>query len=286
MKNSLNALVQKIDFDFIKNSKITFSISTFLISVIVFLFVSKGLNLGVDFTGGMIFEVKSQQAPFNLAEIRKKMLDKDIQEATVQFLNNHHELLIRLKKDQGSDKIKEIFADQEIQYDRIDYVGPQVSSELVYKGTLATITALIGMFLYLFVRFHWSFAVSGVLALIHDVILSLGFFILLGMEFNIPSIAAILTIIGYSINDSVVIFDRIREYSKNRDMINQAIKSTLTRTLLTSFTTMLAALPLVIFGKGVLHDFSLVILFGVFIGTYSSIFIAGPLLPLLSSRTK
>ena len=288
MNNFLNAIVEKVDLDFIKMSRISFPVSIALIIIIIFLFFIKGTNLGVDFTGGMIFEMRSKQSPFDLVNIRKKMAEANIQEATVQYLNNHNEILIRLKAKQGSNQVKKIFSEQDVVYDKIDYVGPQVSSELIYKGILATLTALFGMFFYLLVRFSWPFAAAGVLALIHDVVLSIGFFIITQMEFNVPSIAAILTIIGYSINDSVVIFDRIREYAKNRsvDTINKAIKSTLTRTILTSFTTMLAAVPLIIFGKGTLHDFSWVILFGVFVGTYSSIFIAGPLLKTLRVLTK
>lgn len=283
MKSSVNSIVEKIKYNFIKNSNVnfTFSIVTFLI--IAILFVVQGINLGVDFTGGMVFEVKSLESDFNLPLIRNSLIDKGVKEATVQYSDNQHEIIIKLKGDRGADKVKEVFSGMKIQYDKIDYVGPQVSSELIYTGILSVVLAFLGMFLYLLFRFNWYFALSGIIALVHDVILSIGFFVVTQLEFNTSSVAAILTIIGYSINDSVVIFDRIREYikiGKNdfAQVINKAIHSTLTRTILTSLTTMLAAIPLIILGEGTLHDFSLIILFGVFIGTYSSIFIAGPLL--------
>ncbi|MBQ4874944.1 MAG: protein translocase subunit SecF [Rickettsiaceae bacterium H1] len=284
MNNLLNSIVRKINFDFVKNSKFTYSFSVFFILAIIVSYFFYGINFGIDFTGGQIFEIKSLDKPFDSAKIRKDFELNEINDAFVQNLGNENEIIIRLKGNNRSDKIKEMFSTQKVEYKKIDFVGAQISSEFIVKGVLAVFLALLGMFFYLLLRFNWSFALSGVICLIHDVIFSIGLFVVTQMEFNIPSIAAILTIIGYSINDSVVIFDRIREYLAKRskkydfsELVNQAIHSTLIRTSLTSFTTMLAALPLVILGKSTLHDFSLVILFGVFIGTYSSIFIAGPL---------
>lgn len=281
MNNWLDSKVQNISFDFVKSGNIACFVSIVFIFSSVILYSTQGINLGVDFTGGQVFEIKSLDAPFDIESIKNELNERYIRESVVYSLGNRHEIVIKLKGKAEVHKIKEIFSSQKVQYDKIDYVGPQVSFELIFKGLMSVGLALAGMFAYLLLRFNWYFALSGIIGLIHDVILSVGFCIITQMEFNIPSVAAILTIIGYSINDSVVIFDRIREYllkdNKER-IINRAIHSTLIRTILTSLTTALAALPLVVIGKGTLHDFSLIILFGVFVGTYSSIFISGPLL--------
>ena len=287
VNNLLDSTLKKIKCNFVRVSIFTNFISVLLILISLIMYFINGINFGIDFIGGQIFEIKSLDKPFDIEKIRNEFELNKIKEASIQYLGNRNEIVIRLKERHESEKVKRIFSSQTVEYLKIDFVGPQVSSELIFKGMIAIFTALIGMFFYLLVRFNWCFALSGVLALIHDVIISVGFFVITRMEFNIPSIAAMLTIIGYSINDSVVIFDRIREHlsKKNKlsfsELINKAIHSTLLRTILTSFTTMLAAIPLVVLGKGVLHDFSLVIFFGVFVGTYSSIFISGPLLKFL-----
>ncbi len=284
----LNSIVEQFGFDFIKRSSVIFSISALLIIVTFVMCLFKGINFGVDFTGGTVFEIKSVGEKFELDKIRQDLQENNIGEAVVQSIDSRGKnIMVKLKGKQDSEQVKAVFLGYKVEYDRIDYVGPQVSSELIYKGVAAITLALFGMFFYLLVRFNISFAVSGVIGLVHDVVLIIGLFSVTQMEFNIPSVAAVLTIIGYSINDSVVIFDRIREHlGKKMEMdfnlvINKAIHSTLTRTILTSLTTVCAAIPLVVVGKGTLHDFSLVILFGVLIGTYSSVFIAGPLLTFL-----
>ncbi len=288
MNTLLDSIANKINFNFVKKSYFAYLLSTIFLLIAIFIYSLNGFNLGVDFSDGQIFEIKSLDGDFNINNIRQDLKNKNLGEASVQHLGNKKEIIIKLKGTKSSSEdIKQIFSGQTVEYIKIDFVGSQMSKELIFKGLLSVFLALLGMFLYLLFRFNWCFAFSGIIALIHDVCFIFSFFILTKIEFNIPSVAAILTIIGYSINDSVVIFDRIREFSKKKkklsvaEIIDQAIKSTLVRTTLTSITTILAAIPLVFLGKGTLHDFSITILFGVIVGTYSSIFIAGPLISYL-----
>jgi preprotein translocase SecF subunit len=270
-----------------------FSIISIIVSIGLVAF--KGLNLGIDFAGGILIEARINQK-FATSEIREK-LSQQIDDIHIQESDN--DIIIRVAKPQGEpnlliEKIKNILAENysNIEYRKIDFVGPQVGSELIFKGLLALILSFIFIMIYIWIRFDWQFGVGGIFALIHDTFLTLGFFALTGIEFNLTSIASILTIIGYSINDSVVIYDRIREnlklYPKIElsNLINSSTNSTLSRTILTASTTLISLLALILFGGEALFSFSMATFFGILIGTYSSIYISAPILLYFDPRKK
>jgi preprotein translocase subunit SecF len=258
-----------------------------LVASIVSLSVNK-LNFGLDFTGGTLIEVGFQQ-PANLQQVRDVLDDNGYGDAIVQNYGTQQDLLIRLeprtdvKAEQlGSSIIEALRSniDQSIEMRRIEFVGPNVGDEFIEQGGLAMLTALICILIYIALRFEWRLAVGAVAALAHDVILTLGLFSILGLEFDLTVLAALLAVIGYSINDTVVVSDRIREtfrkFAKLTPMqtVNRALTDTLSRTLVTSLTTILVLLTLFFLGGPLIHGFSTALLFGVVIGTYSSIFIA------------
>lgn len=258
-----------------------------LVASIVSLSINK-LNFGLDFTGGTLIEVGFQQ-PANLQQVRDVLDDNGYGDAIVQNYGTQQDLLIRLeprtdvKAEQlGSSIIEALRSniDQSIEMRRIEFVGPNVGDEFIEQGGLAMLTALICILIYIALRFEWRLAVGAVAALAHDVILTLGLFSILGLEFDLTVLAALLAVIGYSINDTVVVSDRIREtfrkFAKLTPMqtVNRALTDTLSRTLVTSLTTILVLLTLFFLGGPLIHGFSTALLFGVVIGTYSSIFIA------------
>lgn len=278
--------------------KVGFALSLLLIVASIGLLVTKGLQFGIDFTGGMVMEMRLAE-PVPLSELRTAVVSTDIGQVTLQHFGSDRDVMLRVQAAEGGEQqalvaqIKDMLATAVpvgIEYRKVDYVGPQVGEELVEAGVMALGFSFLAMLLYIWFRFEWQFGMGAIIALIHDAILTLGFFALLGLEFNLASIAAILTIIGYSINDSVVIYDRVREnlrkYKKMplSELLNVSINDTLSRTLLTAGTTIVALLALVLFGGAVIRDFSMAILFGVVIGTYSSIFIAAPLLQYMGLR--
>ncbi|CAI27507.1 Protein-export membrane protein SECF [Ehrlichia ruminantium str. Gardel] len=276
-----------INVDFFKYRVYAISCSSLLVILSVLLVLFKGICFGTDFAGGIIIELRVNQV--DIKEINLKLQERGFVGFSVQsFNNNNKELMIRFKNEQNLDKtdsiekikgiLKEILGD--VTYLKIDYVGPQVGYKQIFEGIYAILFSLLGMFLYLWIRFQWRFALGGIIALLHDVVLTLGLISLLGIEFNLSSTAAILTVIGYSVNDSVVIYDRIRELlrkmlkEKITEIINISINATLSRTILTSGTTMIAAIPLMLLCSGTVRDLSIIIFFGIAVGTYSSIFIA------------
>lgn len=285
--------------DFIGIKKLAFAASLLLILLSVFMFVTRGLNLGIDFTGGIVLEVRQEQAA-DLSAMRSALGELNLGEVSLQnFGTNAGDVMIRIQAEDGADQaaivehVKEGLVkalDTPLEYRKVDYVGPQVGRELVEAGAEAAVSAFFAILLYIWFRFEWNFGVGAVAALIHDVLLTIGFFAITRLEFNLTSIAAVLTIVGYSINDSVVIYDRIREnlrkYKKMPlpELINLSINETLSRTILTAGTTILALLALAIFGGEVLKSFSYSVLFGVTIGTYSSIYIAAPMLDMMTLR--
>lgn len=271
-----------------------FSLSISLMLATFALLAVRGLNFGIDFTGGMVIEAWFKEAP-QIAGIRQELQQVYEGEISLQHLGDTHTVLIRIGYTGGSEKeqadlihtIKEQFAQnhpQGIEYRKIDYVGPRVGKELVRGGILSLILTLGGIMVYVWFRFAWQYGIGGVAALIHDTILTLGFYSLTQIEFNLSSVAAILTVIGYSINDSVVIFDRIRDnlrkYKKMplEELLNESVNVTLSRTIMTSLTVVLAASALVFFGGDVIRSFSAGTLFGVLVGTYSTIYISVPVL--------
>jgi preprotein translocase SecF subunit len=270
--------------------------SIFFIAASLILIAVKGLNFGIDFSGGILIEARMSEK-VSISKVRDIFADK-VKDVQIQNIDQK-DLLIRVAKTDESQadivkKIQEIlsanFAD--VEYRKIDYVGPQVGSELIKKGVMALFLSFAFIMIYIWIRFDWQFGLGGIFALFHDVILTLGFFSLSGLEFNLTSIAAILTIIGYSINDSVVIYDRIREdlrrhkLMKLENLINLSTNSTLSRTILTSGVTLVSLASLIFFGGEVLFSFSLSTFVGIVIGTYSSIYISAPILIYLDPRKK
>ena len=280
----------KKDIPFMKYSKISavVSILTFLLSV-TFLFTS-GLNLGVDFTGGTIMEVSYPDAP-DVQEIRKTLESIDLKDAQVQNFGTAKDILIRLpiRKDQSianlsSEVTAALKLDNSLmEVKRIEAVGSQVGDELYENGALAILFVCLGIVLYLSMRFEWRFAIAAIIANMHDVIIILGFFAFFQWEFNLTVLAAVLAVLGYSVNESVVVFDRVREnFKKMRkasvaEVINNAITRTMSRTIMTHLSTQTVVISMLIFGGEILHNFSLALTIGILFGIYSSIMVGCPM---------
>ena len=275
----------------------TFALSSILSVASLVLFMTVNMNYGVDFKGGSLIEVQSKSGQADIADIRARLSELNIGDVQVQEFGSPSEVLIRVGSQDGGDNAEqtvvtkvrdELGADYEFR--RVETVGPTVSSELAREGTIGVIVALILIMVYVWFRFEWQFAVGAMIATIHDVVMTIGFFVITGIEFNQSSIAAILTIVGYSLNDTVVVYDRVREDLRKYkrmplpQLLNIAINETLSRTTLTALTTILALLALFLFGGEVIRSFTAAMLFGVIFGTYSSIFIAAPLLILFRLR--
>lgn len=277
----------------LKYRKIGLSLSILLTLATIALVLFKGLNFGIDFLGGSLIEVKTNGA--TISEFREKLGGLGIGEVALQEFGSENDILIRIQRQVGSEelqeqaiaKVQEAIKENVVEYRRIESVGPTVGAELKNAAIWATLAAITAIMIYVWFRFEWQFGVAAVASLIHDVVMTVGLFSLTGMEFNLAIVAALLTIAGYSINDTVVIFDRVREnlrkYKKLDmvDLLNQSVNETLSRTMITSFTTELALLMLVIFGGEVLRGFAIALIFGIFVGTYSTFFIAVPILNIL-----
>ncbi|WP_029040138.1 protein translocase subunit SecD [Cucumibacter marinus] len=256
------------------------------------LFGTTGLNLGIDFKGGSAIEIQSQSGPADIGAVREQLSGLDLGDVAVQGFGTPEDVLIRIEAQPGGDaaqqeavtKVTTAVEDAGYNVRRTEVVGPTVSGELAQTGTIAVVVAIVAVLAYIWLRFEWQFAVGAVMALVHDVALTIGMFAITGFEFNLASIAAILTIVGYSLNDTVVVYDRVRENLRKfrkmsiPDLLTMSINQTLSRTILTSFTTILALLSLVVFGGEVIRSFTVAMTWGVVVGTYSSIFIAAPLL--------
>ena len=261
-----------------------------ILSIIILIF--KGLNLGVDFKGGTLIELRTENSNINIAEIRQSFLKMNLGDITVKKFGKENDYLVKIEITKTDDEnfIKSIndklSADlgSNINFRRVENVGPKVSNELLRAGLLAITLSLAAMLFYIWIRFEWQFSLGAIIALMHDVIITVGIFSFLSYEVNLSIVAAVLTIVGYSMNDTVVIFDRIREnlrkYSKMSitEISDLSTNQTLSRTLITSVTTLLALLSIYIFGGAILKGFSFAMILGVIVGTYSSIFIATPVL--------
>jgi preprotein translocase subunit SecF len=280
--------VPKIDF--MRWHLYGFAFSILLGVVSIGLFLTVGLNLGIDFKGGLLIEARTQ-GPADLAGMRAKIDALHIGEASLQGFGAPDEVLIRLPLQNGGDAAQESAITaikgalgEGIEYRRQEVVGPSVGSELIRAGALATVLALAAILIYIWFRFEWQFGVGATISTIHDVVTTVGLFATFQLEFNLTTLAAILTIAGYSINDTVVIYDRVREAMRRHrtmpfsELINLALNETLSRTILTVSTVALAVLSLLIFGGEVLKGFSIAMLWGIVIGTYSSLFIAAPII--------
>ena len=265
-------------------------LSVSLVVVSLLLLTFKGLNFGIDFKGGTLIELRASESKINVSSLRDNLNQMNLGDVSVKKFGNETDFLIKFENNDNKNVIKEIKTNLDksfgnnFNFRRVENVGPKVSAELLKSGIIAISVALILMLIYIWIRFEWQFSLGAILALFHDVIVTLGLFSLLGLEINLSIIAAVLTIVGYSMNDTVVIFDRVREnlrkYSdiKIFELTNISINETLSRTLITSITTLLALLSIFFFGGEILRGFSLAMIFGVIFGTYSSIYIANTVL--------
>ena len=282
--------------NFFKYRYIAFGFSIILLFLSVILFIYKNLNLGIDFKGGIMIEAKFNNTP-NISSLRQKIDNLNIGNSEIQEFGDPQIILFKLESNsqdsQENNSIIEQFKKsigENVDYRRIEFVGPKVGSELKMIAIKAILFSLIAMFIYIWFRFSgWQFGLGALIALFHDVISTLGFFSISQIEFNLASIAAILTIAGYSINDTVVVFDRIRENLVKSELelsnlLNKSINQTLSRTFMTSVTTLLALVALYVFGGEVIKGFVSAMIWGVVIGTYSSIFIASPLIVLFGFK--
>ena len=286
--------------DFLKGKYIAFITSIILIILSIGLFFLNGLNFGIDFKGGTLIEIETQNK-IEISEVRSSLNSLSLGDIQVQEFGSDKNLLIRIEQQQGGDQIQQNILEivkqkltkdisETINFRRTEVVGPKVSGELIQSGTIAILVAVFAMLIYIWLRFEWQFSLGAVIALLHDVILTIGVFCLTQLEFNLPIIAAILTIVGYSMNDTVVVYDRVRENLRKfrskeiTSLLNLSINETLSRTIVTSVTTLLALVSLYIFGGEVIKGFTFAMIWGVLVGTYSSIFVAAPLLTYLDVK--
>ena len=295
------ALIRKLPhntkIDFLGRRKLFLVFSACLMVASLAAIAILGLNLGVDFRGGILIEIQTTE-PADLADLRRRLGGLDLGQVTLQEFGAANDVLINVERQEGDQKaqIKAIEAVKAelgglvAEYRRVEFVGPKVGGELKQAGILATVLALAGIGVYIWFRFEWQFAAAALAALIHDIFSTLGFFALIQIEFNLATLAAVLTIAGYSINDTVVIFDRVRETLRKYkklfilDLLNLSLNGTLSRTLLTSVTTLIALICLFVFGGQVIRGFSAGLIWGIVIGTYSSIGLAVPLLSFMNLR--
>ena len=272
------------------------SLSLVVVSLIFLIF--KGLNFGIDFKGGTLIELRSSSENIKISSLRDNLNQMNLGDISIKNFGNETDFLIKFENNENENIIEEIKNNLEksfgsnFSFRRVENVGPKVSAELLRSGIIAISVALTLMLIYIWIRFEWQFSLGAILALFHDVIVTLGLFSLLGLEINLSIIAAVLTIVGYSMNDTVVIFDRVRENLKKYsdikifELTNISINETLSRTLITSITTLLALLSIFFFGGEILKGFSLAMIFGVIFGTYSSIYIANTVLVRLNVSQK
>ena len=288
------------EIKFNKYYKLLNYVSLFLIIISLLLLVFKGLNLGVDFKGGTLIELRSNDKNSNISDIRNSFNQMNLGNVTVKKFGNETDYIIKFEKQNSNDPnfitnlknnlIKSM--DTTFEFRRVENVGPKVSQELLKSGIIAIALSLAAMLFYIWIRFEWQFSLGAIVALFHDVIITLGVFSLFSLEINLSIVAAVLTIVGYSMNDTVVIFDRVRENLKKYsdikifDLTNISINETLSRTIITSVTTLLALLSIFIFGGAILKGFSFAMILGVIVGTYSSIYIANPILVNLNVSQK
>jgi preprotein translocase subunit SecF len=279
-------------FHFMDFRRISFPLSALLSIVAIVLFFHPGLNLGIDFIGGTLIELQTKDGAADIAKMRTTLTGLNLGDVQLQTFGGPNNVLIRIAQQPGGEqaqqaavaKIRGALGDN-VDYRRVEVVGPRVSSELLSYGTIGIIVAILSILIYLWFRFEWQFALGAMIANVHDLVLTLGFMSLMQVDFDLTSIAALLTILGYSLNDTVVIYDRIREMLRRykklpmTDLLNVSINSTLSRSIITHLTVTLALLALFLFGGHAIHGFVTTMMFGVvLVGTYTSVFIASPIL--------
>ena len=273
-------------------------ISVILVTISLLLLIFKGLNFGIDFKGGTLIELRSSESKINVSSLRDNFNQMNLGDVSVKKFGNNQDYLVKFENNNKNNIIEEIKSNidksfgNNFDFRRVEKVGPKVSAELLKSGIIAISVSLVIMLIYIWIRFEWQFSLGAIIALFHDVVITLGLFSLLSLEINLSIIAAVLTIVGYSMNDTVVIFDRVRENLKKYsdikifELTNISINETLSRTLITSVTTLLALFSIFFFGGEILKGFSLAMIFGVIFGTYSSIYIANTVLVRLNVSQK
>ncbi|HTS39865.1 MAG TPA: protein translocase subunit SecF [Xanthobacteraceae bacterium] len=286
-------------FDFMRFRRVSFPMSAMLSIMAITLFFTHGLNFGIDFVGGTLMEVRSTTGPADLAKMRITLNGLGLGEVQLQQFGTDTDVLIRVAQQPGGEaaqqaavtKVREALGN-DVDYRRVEVVGPRVSTELLAYGTLGLVLAIVAILIYLWFRFEWQFALGAMIANVHDLVLTIGFMSITQIDFDLTSIAALLTILGYSLNDTVVIYDRIRENLRKYkrlsmpDLLNSSVNSTLSRSIITHVTVSLALLALLLFGGQAIHSFTATMMFGVvLVGTYTSVFIASPILIYLGVGT-
>lgn len=291
-------IIKDTSIDFLKVRKWTYALSVLLVIASFASVALKGFNYGIDFSGGVLIDVKSKNGPVDVEKVREELSVLKLDELNLQSVGtNSEELMIRAQADNANEEsqriavnqIKEMLSD-DFTFEKIESVGPQVGKELKVAGVLASVFAILAICLYIWFRFEWRFAVGALVGLFHDVIVTVGLLSMFHMDFSLTTIAAILTLAGYSINDTVVTYDRIREnlpkYKKmpQYDLLNKSVNDIFSRTILTGITTLLASAALLVFGGEALRSFAFVITVGIIVGTYSSIYISVAVLNLFDLR--
>src|SRR6478609_6547971 len=286
-------------FDFMRFRRISFPVSALLSILAIFLYFFHGLNFGIDFVGGTLMEVQSKSGPADLAKMRETVSGLGLGEVQLQQFGAPTDVLLRVAQQTGGEgaqqaavaKVRQALGDS-VEYRRVEVVGPRVSTELLAYGTIGLVMAILAILVYLWFRFEWQFALGAMIANVHDLVLTVGFMSLTQIDFDLTSIAALLTILGYSLNDTIVIYDRIREMLRRYkrmpmpDLLNVSVNSTLSLSIITHATVTLALLALLFFGGHAIHSFVATMIFGVvLVGTYTSVFIAAPILIYLGVGT-
>jgi preprotein translocase subunit SecF len=286
-------------FDFMRFRRISFPLSALLSILAVVLYFTHGLNFGIDFVGGTLMEVQSKSGPANLSQMRTTLNGLGLGDVQLQQFGGPNDVLLRIAQQPGGEgaqqqavaKVRQALGDS-VEYRRVEVVGPRVSTELLAYGTLGLVVAIFAIQIYLWFRFEWQFALGAMIANVHDIVLTIGFMSVSQIDFDLTSIAALLTILGYSLNDTVVIYDRIREMLRRykrismAELLNVSVNATLSRSIITHVTVTLALLALLLFGGKAIHSFTATMMFGVvLVGTYTSVFIAAPILIYLGVGT-
>lgn len=299
MWKGIKSVPDDVNIDFMGQRFIGYAVTALMIGISVFFLATRGLNYGIDFTGGTLVEISTEKAP-DLAQLREDLNNLDLGEISIQEFGSANHLLLRVPAQEGNaevqsaaiNTVKEEIGKEyaEVDYRRVEFVGPQVGEELKLKGLYAVVFSLLGIMAYVWFRFEWQFGVASIVSIAHDVLIILGFMAFTGKTFDLTTLAAILMVAGFSINDTVVVFDRIREilrkYRKKTliEVCNIALNETLSRTIMTGLLTILALVALWIFGGEVIQSFVDALLFGFLVGIYSSIYVAAPLLLHLGVR--
>jgi len=279
-------------FDFMRFRRISFPISAMLSIAAILLYFFHGLNFGIDFIGGTLIEVQTKAGPADLAKMRTTIGSLQLGDFQLQQFGAPNDVLIRISEQPGGDEAQQAAVQKvrnalgnDVDYRRVEVVGPSVSTELLAYGTIGLVLAIFAILIYLWFRFEWQFALGAMIANVHDIVLTVGFMSLTRVDFDLTSIAALLTILGYSLNDTVVIYDRIREMLRRYkrmpmpDLLNTSVNATLSRSIVTHVTVAMSLLALLLFGGQAIHSFTATMMFGVvLVGTYTSVFIASPIL--------